>query len=76
MSRGKGSGQSICWDCANATGNCSWSAALEPVEGWKVKKGKRIASDGIEYTAHTVLACPQFVRDAWQGGQIRIDDED
>lgn len=55
--------EQLCWRCVKATGGCSWSARLEPVEGWKAKKVKRMgyyceANEGWEITA-----CPQFEED-------------
>ena len=28
----------LCWECANATGSCSWSKSFKPVDGRKAKK--------------------------------------
>ena len=51
--------KALCWDCANATGNCPWSAELKPFEGQKflyTQSGK------------TVRRCPKFERDSYEGG--------
>ena len=55
----------LCWTCQNATGKCSWSARLEPVEGWKAKK---IKVKGNFYTqqkvdSYIVKKCPQYIKD-------------
>jgi len=52
----------LCWDCGNACGGCSWSQELKPVKGWNAKK----SGDSF-----TVKQCPKFVRNAWNGGQYR-----
>ena len=44
----------LCWKCKKATGFCSWSHNLTPVEGWKAKKGKY---------GYIVKKCPQFESD-------------
>lgn len=54
----------ICWVCKNATGNCSWSRSLKPVEGWKAKKTKiliRRVIGKVEYEdSYIVKTCPQY----------------
>lgn len=32
--------ESICWNCVNACGKCSWSSELKPVDKWKATKTK------------------------------------
>ena len=32
------SDDSICWDCANSTGFCSWSEDFTPVKGWEAEE--------------------------------------
>lgn len=56
----------LCWDCKNATGNCSWSENLKPVNGWKAER-THIHSTDID--SYMVYECPKFVRDAIYGGQ-------
>ena len=55
--------RTLCWDCARASGNkeigCSWSKHLEEVAGAVVDERKDIVS------------CPQFLRDAYNGGSVR-----
>lgn len=56
----------LCWDCENAcNGGCTWSEKLEPVDGWTAQK----TANG--YVVHD---CPEFKRDAYEGGAIRPKD--
>ena len=57
----------LCWECANATGNCSWSEDLIPVEGWVAEYSTKTKED-----SYRVIACPEFVRDSYQNGQVRM----
>ena len=52
----------LCWDCANSCGNCDWSSCFQPVEGWETEN----TSTGLR-----VVNCPEFKRDAYEGGTIR-----
>lgn len=47
----------LCWRCENATGGCSWSKELKPVNGWKAIEVKRDADEGDTYK---ILYCPLF----------------
>lgn len=70
----KGHVFTLCWDCAKATGGCSWSDRLTPVEGWTAVP-RRIASHeipGMDSSYH-VAACPEFVADAERGGTRRTE---
>ena len=58
-------GCTLCWDCANAVGWCSWSKDFTPVEGWTMKYS-------TEHKADIVTDCPLFIRDAKRGGLDRI----
>ena len=51
----------LCWECANALGNCSWSQSFTPVEGWTAKEIVRERKDDIKHS-YCVVACPEFVR--------------
>lgn len=65
----------LCWDCANATGSCTWSRLLEPVEGWtaiKVKGKPYKLNPEINTDTYIVQACPEFIRDAENFGTQRI----
>ena len=57
----------LCWDCKNACCGCSWSLAGEPIPGWTAKP--TINKDGMK--SYLVTDCPEFVRDAYNGGTSR-----
>jgi len=64
--------QTLCWDCAKATGFCNWSADLRPVKGWTVKEvWKEQTGKG-----YLVIDCPEFERDAIGHGVKRYYKED
>lgn len=52
----------LCWDCQNACGKCSWSKDLTPVDGWNAKPTK-IKSHGAYDDSYLVIECPEFIRD-------------
>jgi hypothetical protein len=59
----------LCWHCANATGKCSWSHRLHPVEGWTAIEEKILVETGSKrnryfkpITAYKVQDCPQYRR--------------
>ena len=61
----------ICWDCANACGNCPWSGYHHrPVKGWVATPTKiKLRSSGNKYgegfdSSYIVQSCPLFKRDA------------
>ena len=60
----------LCFDCAKATGYCSWSSRLEPVEGWTAEETIKNTS-----TSFVVIDCPEFVRDAYRNGTMRLPKE-
>lgn len=43
----------ICWDCANALGDCPWSVSFTPVDGWD-------AIYNAANDSYCVLDCPEF----------------
>lgn len=49
----KPEGDTLCWECRNATGGCSWSKKLKPVKGWTVEEGSVSVS---------VKSCPKYER--------------
>ena len=51
--------QTLCFDCRNATGGCSWSARLEPVPGWDAVTTMISSS----LPSYHVRACPLFEPD-------------
>ena len=54
---------SICWDCANACCNCSWSQSFTPVDGWKATPTRIKQSEGVFIESYIVHECPCFVKD-------------
>ena len=64
--------KTICWDCGNALGGCSWSARLEPVEGWEAEPTQKAQFRGEPLQSFLVKECPRFQRDAMNGGLKRL----
>lgn len=61
----------LCWDCHNSTGGCSWSSEFKPVDGWEaiptvIKNGKYPENSFI------VISCPCFIRDSYGYGRYRL----
>ena len=69
--------QTICWDCANATGGCSWVDHFIPVDGWQaVPKKMKLHNklDGRSETGSFIVSeCPEFIRDAFGYGLKRTE---
>lgn len=59
----------LCWDCANAVGWCSWSKDFTPVDGWD-------AEYVPDKDSYRVIACPLFERDALEHGAKRLPKQD
>lgn len=63
---------SLCLDCKNALGNCSWSEVdpetgkirFQPVEGWTAEQVPYRRQDGTYETNYLVVSCPLFEIDA------------
>lgn len=66
--------QTLCWDCAKACGDCSWTQWREyrPVPGWKAEPRTMKNQCNGSYETWCVIACPEFERDATNGGAYRI----
>lgn len=66
--------QTLCWDCANACGDCSWSRYTErkAVEGWKALERLVTVDGDLIDASYCVMECPEFIRDAEKGGTIRV----
>ena len=47
----------LCWDCDNCYGQCSWSAIFKPVNGWIAEK--TIVDN---QTSYNVIYCPEFTQ--------------
>lgn len=67
-------GKTLCWDCANYCGGCSWSEHLNhtPVKGWRAFRRDLSNKTGETIESYVVIDCPEFIRDAEEGGQYRI----
>lgn len=61
----------LCWDCRNACGGCSWSQYFVPVKGWKAVPTYNKVSN-----SYIVTECPEFIRDANGGGVYRLRKEE
>ena len=64
----------ICWDCKNACGGCSWSDHWRhtPVPGWTAVETKVRMNSELFAQSFIVIACPEFVRDGIGGGLYRM----
>ena len=73
--------QTLCWDCANATGGCSWADHNEhkQVPGWEaIETTIRIHNPSCDAEAtksYIVLSCPEFIRDAEGHGLRKVGQE-
>ena len=73
--------QTLCWDCANATGGCSWADHNEhkPIPGWEaIETNIRIHNPSCDADAtksYIVLSCPEFIRDAEGFGLRKVGQE-
>lgn len=50
------SNDQLCFSCAKACGNCSWSSQLIPVDGWIAEN--TVLPNGIESFA--ISRCPEY----------------
>lgn len=48
--------ETLCFQCARATGGCSWSDELRPVRGWFARRG---TVNGKPYS-YSVFRCPEY----------------
>lgn len=53
--------ETLCFDCANAAGKCSWSKDFTPVEDWKAipTRVKKDRNHGY-LDSYDVYECPQY----------------
>ena len=57
----------LCWDCKNsAYYGCDWAREVIPVKGWEAEQTKN---------GYLVTKCPEFVRDSWDFGNYRDEEE-
>ena len=54
---------SLCWECARATGFCPWSRYFEPVQGWEARRTIIRQSQDVEVESYDVFKCPLFEPD-------------
>ena len=54
--------QSLCWNCKNCFGGCSWSKSFEPVEGWRAER-TTIEYFNTKTPSFLVRDCPLFAVD-------------
>lgn len=55
----------LCWSCAKACGECSWSDYWEhsPVPGWTAEETRLMGNGGADVVSYCVTDCPEFVPD-------------
>lgn len=68
--------KTLCWDCAKATGGCSWADSLQPVDGWIAEPTEKSVFRGDPLRSFLVHECPEFKRDAMDGGLRRVKKQD
>ncbi|MBR5874830.1 MAG: hypothetical protein IKY90_08890 [Oscillospiraceae bacterium] len=60
--KNRSSPATICWNCKNALGKCSWSKSFTPVKGWNAVRTEinqnGVGSVGVE--SYLVKDCPLF----------------
>lgn len=67
-------GGQLCWSCQNATGNCSWSSGLIPVDGWialprTIRNYDDITRTYEEIHTYRIRFCPQYIKDIPRRGR-------
>ena len=57
--------ETLCWQCANACGRCSWSSkAHKPVTGWTAERRDiTVANKPEPLESYIVEFCPEFVEE-------------
>ena len=63
----------LCTTCARASGFCSWSRKLVPVEGWDAEPTsvKAVSNNG-SYESYRVKTCPLYIQDGSTVEERRI----
>lgn len=51
--------EQMCWRCKKATGACSWSKELKPVDGWVAEPIMLKDDEGIIRT-YNIILCPEY----------------
>ena len=62
-----------CWECAKATGFCSWSQEFKPIKNWNAVKTKHVNNNGVPLETYLIIDCPEFVRDSTNIGLERLE---
>ena len=50
----------LCWECKNACGGCSWSRHFIPVSGWDAEETTLKCLDG-DIKSFFVNSCPEYI---------------
>ncbi len=50
----------LCWNCKNNAGHCSWSKNFTPINGWKAIPTKVRSENGKKLDSYDVYECPEF----------------
>ena len=53
--------KTLCWECENACGKCSWSRDFTPVEGWSAKPTKILSNTTMLNEEGKIVCVPTFV---------------
>ena len=64
----------LCWSCAKAVRGCDWSREFIPIKGWNAIPTELHVNRTDCCKSFLVLSCPEFVRDAYNNGQVRLGD--
>ena len=66
---------SLCWECANAYGGCSWTGIdetgkvmFQPVEGWDAVETTISLGGRRMDKSYKVISCPEFLREQKEKG--------
>lgn len=54
---------SLCWNCKNALGGCSWSKSYVPIKGWKAIRSDVKTALHTYVESYFVLECPEYVKE-------------
>ena len=68
--------KTLCWDCEKSLGGCSWADKFIPVKGWTAIKTQKRQNTKESIDSFDVYECPQFERDAMNGGLYRLKGHD
>ena len=52
-----------CWTCQKASGFCSWSKNLTPINGWVAEKTNIYYSKWDPRPGYAITECPEFIHD-------------